>query len=821
MSARLALVALVSGLVACVDLSKPRAFQCDPGGVTLDEPVRQSNCRSTPSTRWYCALDGYCRDATTPTTRECQTDEHCPSNHRCGPTQESLSAMRCRPVEQTSAFLCRADAGDVDCGPGWRCAFDGVCRARAGAPASCRVDADCDDGWRCGRAGRCSNPVSQELFPTTTPGPAVRLNPLVDFFGDGEGPFLVSPPVALADGGTQRIVVRHEVARAVLSAGDLVSSVALSPVTLNPGSLRAVSPQLLAQARGSSVELSVLGSPDASFGFNVPGEVLALRALNAIDGAWHFASVLDGGRTTSVELLGPTARARLVFDGGVRLVGATTLGTAPDCAVRPLVAWSTDTLYAWAPDGGFTAPTTTVVQGPELQHVALDELLNSLDVFAERRILEVVPGPTSLALLYGTTFPTLPVEGVDAGVTVVRPSLRVAALRLNGCAFGPTGTRRFLTDAPACPGFENASVLGLWPTDLPDGGLTVVTACRQGDQQLGFSGNRFTVTPRGLIAQSPGSTAAVTAGGVVNVGQVPTDLQPLVLSSLVDAVVENRRFGRMYVTDRLYHRASRASGLGLEPFLSGSDPSVTVVATLPFGTETFVLRGGLTVDTFQDGGAEYLAGFPDGVDDGVRSATLVHGNLALVVAGDTLWSVSLVPGVPTLYQSRARPVPGFGISSSALVAHPDGGVFEGYLIAANRLFAVEALSINRVNTTEVALGADDPAQVYFDERGADRRGRLMLSSGAVLSLPQLVPLSEPLEGHVDVASVCSTAVQLTADGLAQLESPDGGTGTWSPLRVFPERDGGFGRGGRLLPVDGGIVISLQGGQVWHLPLSCH
>lgn len=815
MCSRHVFLVIALALVGCVDLSKPRAFQCDPGGVTLDEPVRQANCRSTPTTRWYCALDGYCRDATVSSTRECQLDEHCPSQHRCGPTQESVRSLRCRPIEQTSPFLCRADAGDSDCGPGWRCAFDGVCRARVGAPSACRDDGDCDEGWRCGRAGRCSNPVAEQLFPSTTPGVAVRLNPLVDFFGDGEGPFLVSPPGESGDSGTPRIIVRHDQALAVLTSGDFVASTALPPVRLRPGALRALSPQFLAQARGSSVELSGIGAPDASVTFNVPGEVLSLRALDAINGMWHFVAVLDGGLTTSVDLLGPGARARLVFDGGVRLVDATTLGTAPNCPFRPLVAWSEETFYEWYPDGGYTAPTTTVTSGAELSRVSLDELLNADDTATARRILQVVPGPQSLAVLYGVTTPD---QGVDAGAVAARPSLRVASFKVSGCSFSAgRGPGVVSSDEPACPGFEGASVLGLWPTDLPDGGLTVVTSCRQGDQQLGFTGNRFTVTPRGLVAQSPGSTAAVSTGGVMTIGQSPSDLQALVLPSLVDAVIENRRFGQMFVSSRSYYRAAR---LGLGPFFSASGPDVTIVASLPFGSETFVLRNGLTVDTMPDGGIEYLAGFPDGVADAVQSATLVEGDVALVAAGDTLWSAPLARGVPTLYQSRARPVPGFGISSAALVSHRDGGVFEGYLIAANRLFAVDSISINRVNLSEVALGADDPAKVYFDERGADRRARLVLSSGAVLSLPQLVPLSEPLEGLVDVRSKCRTAVQLTADGLAQLDSPDGGVGTWRAVRAFPERDGGAGRGGRLFPVDGGMIISLQGGQVWRLPVNC-
>lgn len=840
--------ALLLMLAGCVDLSAPRAYQCDPQGLSLEEAVRQSNCRSTKSSTWYCALDGFCRDVTKPSTRECEADVHCPAQHRCLPTEDSMRVLRCRPVDQEGAFRCRPDAGDSDCGPasscsfegvcqprearafrcrpdagdvdcfgGWRCGLDAVCRARVGGPNRCVSDFDCDEGWRCG-GERCLDPRDEQLLPLRAPLAPIKVNPLVDFFGDGGGLLLVSPPIPVDGGFEQRVVFRDGPGLFLIKTGRGTSSINPVPVAmpLQPGAKVALGPATMVQAKGSLIDV-VLLSPDAGVTtFDAGREVISARALGGPGLTFGFGFALDGGTSTSAFVITPgrTDELQFVPDSGVRLAGVTTY-SVPGCAPS-VIGWSATTLYLWRPDAGFTTGVTTTSTGRDLEHLAVDDLVEIVTddraVPPKRSILDVVSGDGAYVVTYEQKQP-----GASDGGSLAAggASVRVAAVAPLGC-----GLVGLVTDVEACEGAPGAQVKSTWARASQGQPIDLVRSCSRGAIEFQYRGSSVRVEPRSLTAQSVGSFAGVAVSGVLGAGATPVSAAPLAAAGPIEAVFEEpvSRLS-LFVSGNTYFYPA---ALGLQAYFTTNDPGSMVFGRLAFSRNTTILRSGLVVDRDVDGGVTFLAGMPEG--SSISGAVFVPPNALVVTASDGLWTAPLDPATPTYLQLRARSLPGFPITSIALDAHPSGGAFQGFAVSANRLFSVDAPTLNRVNLTELPLtAADDPVQVWFDGPSGARRGRLLMRSGAVRSLPGLLTLAE-LPGR-DVAteaiSACDSTLQLTATGVFRLESPDGGTGLWRRIDGPFTTDAGlrFDQA-RLIAMDGGALVSFPGGAAWRLPLVC-
>lgn len=829
--------ALLLMLAGCVDLSAPRAYQCDPQGLSLEEAVRQSNCRSTKSSTWYCALDGFCRDVTKPSTRECEADVHCPAQHRCLPTEDSMRVLRCRPVDQEGAFRCRPDAGDSDCGPasrcsfegvcrprearaftcrpdagdvdcegGWRCGLEAVCRVPVGGPNRCATDFDCDEGWRCG-GERCVDPRDEQLFPLVAPRPLELLNPLVDFFGDGGGQLLVSPPVLRRDVQT-RLVLRegHELYVADQSAEQvLVKSAGFRP-RLRPGWKATLGPAGLLQTSGTQFELT-LATDGGSTLVDLGQLITSARALAGpgLEGAFGF-TVEEG--LASAAALSTGHETVFLPDSGVRLQGMTgspALGCGP-----AFVTWSANTLYLVKADGGFSG--TSLVKGTELERTTIEALVDTTSsLVAKRTILDVQTGEGAFAVVYQQAAQVAPLDS-DAGVDARGMTTRIAAFVPKGCGLEPA----LLEDVEACPNAAGAKLTAVWPS-VDARGLEVLRVCGNGAFEWRYARDQVLGGARAVLAQSPGSFAAAQRSGVLSLGAGPRSVVGLTAAEPIQTVFEASGH-TLFTGESSYSSPSR---LGLETSFSTRAQGNLIRAWVPFGRMTTVLRNGVVLDRDADGGLIFLAGTPEGTPP-VSDAALVPPALLAVTAGDSLWTITLDPMMPSLLQVRARPVPGFPITSLALRPHRSQGAFEGYLISASRLFSVDAPSLNRVNLSEVALEQDDPVQVWFDGPPGASRGRLLLRSGALRSLPGLLVLAPGVgsDEAIEARSVCSSTVQLTSTGLFQLDSPDGGTGVWRRVDALGSDAGLSFEFGRLVPMDGGAVVSFPGGAAWRVPSIC-
>lgn len=591
---------LALSLCGCVDLTTPRAYQCDPGGNTLEESVRQANCRSSPSSSWYCALDGFCRDRAQPSSRECEADTHCPTNHRCLPTEDSVRVRRCRSVDQQGAFRCRADAGDSDCGPsarcsfeglcrpmtaqaftcrrdagdadcegGWRCGLDAVCRAPIGGPNRCATDLDCDDGWRCG-GERCVDPRDEQLVPLVQPQPPVKLNPLVDFFRDGGGLLLVSPPANVREGQT-RLVFREGLPfHRVDQAGELVL-VDMTGVTprLRPGWRSTLGPAGLLQVSGSQLEFT-LGSDGGTSLVDAGYRLTSARALWGPSLQGLFGWTIDDG-PVSAAVISNGHETRFLPDAGVHLVGMAAI-SKPGCAPA-FVTWSTTTLYLVTSDGGFR-PTTVMTSGSDLERVTIEALADGGAVAAKRAIVDVHTGEGSLTVVYHQASQLPPVEDVDGGVEASAGMIRVAALAPSGC-----GLSGAVTDVEACPNAPGARLTAA--LSVVDGaGLDVQRVCASGAIEWRYARNQFVVGQRTLTAQNSGSFAVALRSGVLTVGQGPSALIGTTTSEPIQTVIDDVSGLTLFTNDRSY---STSTPLGLATTLAAKDPTTLIRARLPFG----------------------------------------------------------------------------------------------------------------------------------------------------------------------------------------------------------------------------------------------
>lgn len=446
------------------------------------------------------------------------------------------------------------------------------------------------------------------------------------------------------------------------------------------------------------------------------------------------------------------------------MTGSPALGCGP-----AFVTWSANTLYLVKADGGFSG--TSLVKGTELERTTIEALVDTTSsLVAKRTILDVQTGEGAFAVVYQQAAQVAPLDsdaGVDArGVAEHEspPSYRKAA----GWSLRCSKTSR------ACPNAAGAKLTAVWPS-VDARGLEVLRVCGNGAFEWRYARDQVLGGARAVLAQSPGSFAAAQRSGVLSLGAGPRSVVGLTAAEPIQTVFEASGH-TLFTGESSYSSPSR---LGLETSFSTRAQGNLIRAWVPFGRMTTVLRNGVVLDRDADGGLIFLAGTPEGTPP-VSDAALVPPALLAVTAGDSLWTITLDPMMPSLLQVRARPVPGFPITSLALRPHRSQGAFEGYLISASRLFSVDAPSLNRVNLSEVALEQDDPVQVWFDGPPGASRGRLLLRSGALRSLPGLLVLAPGVgsDEAIEARSVCSSTVQLTSTGLFQLDSPDGGTGVW-------------------------------------------
>jgi hypothetical protein len=223
------------------------------------------------------------------------------------------------------------------------------------------------------------------------------------------------------------------------------------------------------------------------------------------------------------------------------------------------------------------------------------------------------------------------------------------------------------------------------------------------------------------------------------------------------------------------------------------------------------MEGGLVFDLVE----RTLVASPQATSQGFAGPYLAavtstsEGGRQLVVGSqDAIYGADLSGRINEL-EWKLVPLPGANLRSMVVWPSPargDAGVplFEGYVLAQNRLFSLTAATAQRWQAQELSLPADgEPTKVWAD----GYRGRVAFEDGRVMSLPGRVMIAPmvPEKQAADFAQVCGQGYALAANGLYRLDrATDGGPiGQWTPVDLanrFPGgADGGdFGFGGGRL-----------------------
>ncbi|MHB8873478.1 MAG: hypothetical protein ACYC8T_07295 [Myxococcaceae bacterium] len=752
-------------------------------------------------------------------------DRQCPGGWVCG------LEGRCHDPDAGSDYLCESDR---DCAADWRCGLERRCHDRT-VPSDylCTLDSDCEGQWRCGPDGRCGGQTADEaLRPGLGPLPLARLYPwplerAPDLFTAGypypfDGGTL--QPFAVVQGSSLRVG-----AQAALPGMSLFYGV-WSPDLVDAGqapirALGYLGGTLLVLRDGALTLIPSQAGPSV-FPMSA-GELRVARGMPplavAFDDAGYWLSWVQAGNVVA----DPVARVLAGPDGGARALRDFADVEVPGCASGIVAA--SDELLGFAPRGpsglfqgaGDAGPVP--VADPAWEFTFTSSLFDPGAVPFAAKALR--PRGKNLLAIAGE------LQGDPAVVLV-----ELVPPGGPGC-LGRPGLRRLLGPAPLCASAE--TVVDFQP--LEDGTTTPMVIVRCG-------------------ARGRERTLLLT----VPAGASPHQVDTQVVSDDSSMYGENLQVSRAAAGAPAYAGSHGQLWLGSAafppvPLLPDQAPQFLTSSVLPDGGASALLgmkhgvwqlagdtespyfyqyRAGdlRTVGAVEgrpwwivgergliwDGKAKAWVAYPQASGPPLETpliasaVTTFDGGAELVVASaDALYGVDLGSGNGEL-EWKAVPSPGATIRSLVVYSPraADGGtpLFEGYLLAQDRLFALAAQTQRRWQATELGLPDGDPAKLWAD----GHRGRLGFRDGTVLSLPARVPIAPALPDReaVDFAQVCGQGYALSPGGLYRLDSAaDGGpVGAWAKVDlgalISGGRDGGdFGfAGGRLHALENDLFL---------------
>jgi hypothetical protein len=233
-------------------------------------------------------------------------------------------------------------------------------------------------------------------------------------------------------------------------------------------------------------------------------------------------------------------------------------------------------------------------------------------------------------------------------------------------------------------------------------------------------------------------------------------------------------------------------GFDLELQRSDGDPLDRAVGVLEGGGSVIIGAGAAFDFGDADGGPRLdfvLEGTPR-----LGRATARRLGDALVASGDdTLYAAQRPDAGLTFLRSVLRPAPGFAIDSWA--ARPSDAGYEGWLVANNQLFRLEANSVARWRSTPWPVQGRDVLGTWWAGEGA----RVGTATGEVLSLPSRVPVVPPVSGGVtSIVGWCGDVLATTDDAVLSWRGDAGwqvvDAGVPGPLReprLVPAGEGAF------------------------------
>lgn len=824
------LAALV--LAGCgLDFSTPRAYRC-----STDEECRGG---------WRCLGDAYCHDPAVGVATPCGADGDCAGGWRClgdkvchdpavgvttpcQATADCAGAWRClgdrvcHDPEVGVATPCQATA---DCAGTWRCA-DGQCRdPDVGVTVTCLTSADCLGGWYCGREKVCRDPGNPGPFPCTNDAECA-------------GGWRCNTEGVCTDAAAELSLVAPP--------GPVPPALQLSPSTGAPLGMRVVSPLVTFDgARGTATETQVVSLRLANA---VVARVLWSAVGSGTSSADHLVATrrwpVNGAQVS--DFLASANEALVLFvDGGVsrglpdggllpvplgvpaRKLVSTTHDDGPDPVTDLVVltalaagggavlvadggtfgAQVLDVVPVQLEDGGAGQAWASLEQGPggpeERLYVvddfavgakgtgwaravqAGDALLSELRARGQtlagawRAKAPVGTGPQSAASDYAQVldYPVMnppPFVPPPLARVVCQPGDRLVDFELVKDASGTV----VLEGACLSPGAESA---------------LVYVATTETDQRL-------VLERRGVQhAGANGGHARVNRWGVPRLGSTLRDYELSPSPSMRPTTVGLVARAPVAVSEAQLYLLPGDGSLELQLQRSDGDPLDRLVGVVE-AASSVILGSGAAFDFSQatDAGPRLdfvLEGTPR-----LARATARRLSGALVASGDdTLYAAQRPDAGLTLLRSVLRPAPGFPIDAWAARA-TDGG-YEGWLVANNQLFRLEANSVARWRSTPWPVQGRDVLGTWWAGDGA----RVGTATGEVLSLPSRVPVVPPVPGGVTSITGWCGDVLATADDEILSWRGDAGwvvvdAGVPGPLRAP-----------RLVPAGEGVFVTDEDG----------
>jgi hypothetical protein len=210
-----------------------------------------------------------------------------------------------------------------------------------------------------------------------------------------------------------------------------------------------------------------------------------------------------------------------------------------------------------------------------------------------------------------------------------------------------------------------------------------------------------------------------------------------------------------------------------------------------------------------------LLGSPSqsGLKGPIRATSSPDGKFIVMTANDAVLGADLSTPRAQSIDVKVVPEPQVQILSVATTG-TDAGLFGGYVLTVNRVWALTAQDEQRWSVTQLDVPAGDWREVWSDHD----RGRIGYATGAVRSLPSGVLLGLGFGSVRDFAQYCGRTYALTEESLFRLDpNPSSPVGDWAPqdaglppgkrwAKLFP----GPATGGMWVFADDGSGVELKG-----------
>ncbi|MBL9037016.1 MAG: hypothetical protein JNG84_00750, partial [Archangium sp.] len=757
-------------------------------------------------TNYRCSFDNQCFNPKVETPRSCSVDLQCADDWRCGAGQSCFN-----PNEPVA----RPCAATTDCATGWRCGVSGLCQDRSvGAPYVCRADEDCEVDWRCDvLAERCVL-VRDALAGSAAPVTAEVFHPRLESglpshvaVGAPTRPGQNSDTVRLAssvvDGGVRLVLVgRDGVLAQSFAALPFAESTVVDLVALTvSAALRTVAGEVFVATLDGGI--TRVGSGPTH-----------LRQVDPVSLGSPFS---DANSPRLAALVGGT-------DYGLLTASLSGVSTEPfDAGQGMRVPVLLDIASYGTSVALLTDEGVSFTDGPTVAQSCSDRLIPP-----ELRVpLEDGGQPSCnsggplLRLDAGATYTLL------HALLDQQSAVGVVSTKADGTTLLGIGLRRFNTievrgDAfPPCPSGATPEQLALTaigeatrreyvaiarcPAVVTDGGVVPATTWTVAPS------NRPTpryerVEPndapwkQGIRAQKTTSNTRAHGGrnglfwysNVDSIG-VPLDfLTPLFLDRRPEGVVRVRGDANQVVafTGNYLYQWAPATGFGVQgdaitdasafakfvpigtvtgkPTWQVTRTGVMDVASFPLGSDSpqFLAVVATGVETLTPPASAQVQDLPDGT------------RLLVVVSGERLLTADITVPERNMFAPSAalevRLVPSSGVPLRGLSIDPrprqglDGGALAaatGFVLTDNATYAFSALSPSRWSLTPVPVPERFGAPIdLWNESG---RARLAFERGAILTLPERVPVAADIGGDAgvvsDFARLCGTTYAVRGD----------------------------------------------------------